>query len=373
MKNYMTIILALLLVFSFVGSALAAEVKPEGRIFAHYMYNLSGYPDWDERYGNNDYNEFAMSRAYLGFKAAFNDQWSARITADITRIDEVEGVDADGNVITADGLYNYYLKYAYGNFAPYEFFAIRFGQCQTAWIDMYSGVWGYRYVAKTPSDLWKLDTSSDLGVAIHGDFPGGYGNYYAMLRNGEGYKHPEVNKGKAFQVRLALTPLQMNDYTRGLMIAGAYMMDNDNPSDPDIDTTLVDLMIAYNAMFGGGWGINLGGAYFMRTVATDVDGADDINSTVINGFGTLYMPYHLALFGRYDMFDPDTENDEDTHGYQDEQSLLIVGISFDPIKNIKLALDYQTTMYTAEVMDDEGEEVTKPSDSFLFIHTMLKF
>jgi hypothetical protein len=32
------------------------------RIFAGFSYNVSGYPDWDSRYGDNDFNEFEINR-----------------------------------------------------------------------------------------------------------------------------------------------------------------------------------------------------------------------------------------------------------------------------------------------------------------------
>lgn len=367
-------IMALLLATT---AAYAVEVKPEGRIFFDYMYNVSGYPDWDSRYGDNDFNEFELTRAYMSFKVQFNDQWSGRIVGDVTRFKTINVVyNEDGNladVETENGPYTYYLKYAYGNYQPSEYFAVRFGMLQTPFIDCYNNAFGYRYVIKDPMGLWHMDSSSDMGVAAYGNFPGNFGSYYAMFRNGEGYKHEEVNKGKGFQLRIALTPLQMNAATQGLALSGAYLMNNDNPSDPDLDTTLVNTLITYKYMFNENWGLGLGGGYDMSTAATDVEDADDITSTIIHGYGVVYLPMNFGFFARYDMYDPDTENDEDTHGYQDERSMLLVGVSYDPVKNIAFALNYRTIMYTAEVLDDQGEEVTLPSDAYMGMHCKVKF
>ena len=90
---------ALSLAMVFCGLCLAAkapavEVKPMGRIFMNFNYNLSGYPDWDSRAGKNDFAEFDVSRAYLGLDAKFTEQWSAMIVGDVYRptFTEVEAI-----------------------------------------------------------------------------------------------------------------------------------------------------------------------------------------------------------------------------------------------------------------------------------------
>ncbi|HPQ70946.1 MAG TPA: hypothetical protein PKW95_17605 [bacterium] len=380
MKKFPFGLLTVFLVLAMTAAAWAVEVKPEGRIFAGFSYNVSGYPDWDSRYGDNDYNEFEIGRAYLGFKVNFNDYWSGRITGDVTRTKNYKlGEDEEGNTTleSSEGLYGYYLKYAYGDFTPYKYFNVRFGLLQTAYIELYDNAFGYRYVVKSPADLWKFDTSADNGLAAYGAF-GPYAAYYVVLRNGEGYKSPEENKGKGIQASLKLTPFQMVGALKDLQLVGAAMMNNDNPSDPDEDVTVINVLLAYKYMFNENWGINIGGGYDMRQWSSDDEAlkdadADQITSTVVHGYGVLYMPYNFGLFARYDMYDPDTENDEDTHGYQDEQSMLLAGVSYDPLKNLAFSLNYKTIMYTAEVTDDEGEEVTKSSDSFVGVNAMVKF
>jgi hypothetical protein len=364
------------------ASAMALDVKPTGRIYANFNYNLSGYPDWDERYGENDFAEFELARAYMGVKASFTDEWSAVVVGDVSRskqtkvnpiYDEDTGELLDVEVSEKKGAYTYYVKYAFGQYQPFDPFGFRIGIMNTPYIDRYEKAWGYRYVEKTPSDRVGWDASSDLGFAFLGEFPGGTGSYYGMLRNGEGYKNPEVDSGKGAHVRVVLTPFQGSEATKNLQLTSAYEYERQQRQDPEITAQMFNGLLSYKYMVNKSFGFNLGAGYDWLNTATDVDGEDAITSAIAHGYGVIYMPYHLALFGRVDLLDPDTENDEDTHGYQDESTYILGGISIDPVKNISFALDVKTTMYTEEVVDDQGEDVSKPSEMIGFLHSRFKF
>ena len=370
-------------IFLLVGPVFAAdmEVKPEGRIYFNLNYNISGYPDWDERAGNNDFTEFELDRAYLGLKAKFGDQWTARITGDVTRFEQTEVeplYDDNGDLVDVDvsektGPYTYYVKYAYANYQPFNAFGIRLGAMPTPFIDRYEDAWGYRFVEKTPSDRVKWDSSSDLGAGILGEFPGNYGSYIVMVRNGEGYKKPETDSGKAAHARLLVRPLQINEATKDLQLTGAYRYERVEREDPEVTSHMINALLSYKYMFTERWGINFGAGYDHLVTETDIEGEDAITGQIIHGYGVFYMPYSLALFGRVDMVDPDLNNDKDTHGYQDEHTYILGGISVEPVNNIAFALDYKSTRYTEEVEDDNGNKVVKAADSFIYIHTKIKF
>ena len=380
-KRVTEVLVFLIGVFLAVG-AMAFDVKPTGRIYANFNYNLSGYPDWDSRVGNNDYAEFALARAYLGVEAAFTDDWSAVVVGDISRptyvevepvYDEGSGDLTDVEVTEEEGPYTYYVKYAYGQYQPFDPFGFRFGIMPTPYIDRYEKAWGYRYVEKTPSDRVKWDSSADAGLAFLGKFPGNVGSYYAMIRNGEGYKNPENDSGKAGHVRVLLTPFQMSQASKHFQLTSSFRYERQQRQDPEITTMMANALLSYKLMFTSDWGINFGAGYDWMSTETDVEDTDTIVGQIIHGYGVVYMPYKLALFGRADLLDPDIENDEDTHGYQDESTYVLAGISVDPIKNISFALDVKRTSYTAEVQNDEGETVTLHPDTYLFVHSKFKF
>lgn len=372
----------IVVIFALTTSAYAIEVKPTGRIYANFNYNLSGYPDWDSRHKNNDYAEFALARAYLGVKAKITDSWSAVVVGDVARptytevepvYDETTGDLVDVEVTEEEGPYTYYVKYAYGQYQPYEPVGFRFGIMPTPYIDRYEKAWGYRYVEKTPSDRVKWDSSADAGLALLGNLSK-YGSYYAMVRNGEGYKHPENDSGKAAHFRLLLTPFQMSAATRNLQLTTAFRYERNQRQDPKITSMMANSLLSYKYMFNDDWGINLGAGFDWMTTETDIDGDDAITGQIIHGYSVVYFPYNLALFARVDLYDPDLENDKDTHGYQDESTFLLAGISIDPVpEKVAFALDVKQTIFAEEVIDDNGDEVTKNPDTYLFLHGKFTF
>jgi len=382
--------LAIVLVIAWTSTLTfaGAEVKPEGKVYAHYYYNVSGYPDWYAKYPENDYNGFELSRVYFGAKVKLSDHWDMRATADVAREDsyELEAIDEDEDGVIDSyelvhekktGKYGMYIKYAYLNYAPFDFFGIRFGQHQTPWIDKASKAWNYRFVAKTLTDKYKFESSSDLGLSFLGEIPEGFGSYQIGVFNGEGYKKPEANEGKAFHGRVLLTPLAMLDIDalKGLTIGGSYKWDNKDP-DAGHEYSMYTALLHYFYKITDDMSVNVGFEFAAghEIPSDDADADEEVDSMGYAGFLEFAFFKGLAVFGRYDFYDPNTKNDKDKGiGYQDELNYIVAGISYKPIKYVKLALDYQTTTYTAEVVDDEGDEQTKPADSHVFLNAEFKF
>jgi len=384
MKRRLVLVLVMIFLANLSVAALAFEIKPTGRIYANVNYNLSNFPMWDDRHGDNDFMEFALARAYLGVKATFSEQWFATVVGDIYRptFSKTTPVyDDNGDLIDVEvkdkkGPYSYYVKYAYGQYTPFESFGFRIGCLPTPFIDRYEKAWGYRYVEKTPSDRVKWDSSADLGLAFMGKLPGGTGSYYAMVRNGEGYKTPESDTGKAAHLRLLLKPFQGSSATGNLQLTASYNYDLKTVDDPRLETQMVNILLSYKVMFGDNYGLNFGIGNDWLLTSTDEKGdgvIHEMTSAIAHAYGVIYFPHKIALFGRADWLDPDRKNDEDTHGYQDENLYLLGGVSIDPIKNIAFALDIKHTEYAAKVVNDKGGEVTKPAQTLLFLHSKFKF
>lgn len=60
---------------------------------------------------------------------------------------------------------------------------------------------GYRYIEKTPADLYLIADSRDTGISLKGKSPDGKTGYWLMIGNDSGTR-AETNKGKAFYVTL---------------------------------------------------------------------------------------------------------------------------------------------------------------------------
>ncbi len=385
--NRFAIFLTLILWALGVSTAFAdVDIKPEGKVYAFYSYNVSGYPDWYDKYMENDYNKFELSRVYFGAKAKLSDHWTMRIVSDVARsssyevepVDEDEDGETDSYELTTNkntGKYDLYIKYAYLDYAYKSYLNIRGGQHGTPWIPFVEKLWTYRWIQKVITDKNKLDSSADLGMSVYGDIPGGFGGYQVGVFNGEWYKATEENEGKALHGMFYLTPFPSVDALKGLTAAGSYRY---NKVDPFIEhtTTLYSALVHYRLNFADQMGFGLGVEYLVATEQPDRNAEDDEieDSMGYSIFGRFDFTKKLALFGRYDYFDPDTQNDKDKDiGYRDETTYLIAGVSYQPIKYVSFALDYQTTSYTAEVKDDDEKTQTKPTDSSIYVNAEFKF
>jgi len=389
---------AVILVFACMGASAFAgvEIAPECTVFAHYYYNLSFYPgDWYEKYGENDWNGVDLTRAYLGAKAELSDHWEMRMIGDVEREDEYRLVplrdvnDEDGDGDTEEvvdyalvrdeevGEYGVYLKYAYLTYRPFEYLGVKFGQYGTPWIEAASKAWGYRFVAKPFTDKYEKEPVADLGVSLFGKLPLNLGSYHIAQFNGEGYKRPEWDEGKAWYWMLLLTPLKMTGVKalEGLAVGSSYRWEK---VDAELEHRyyLFTALVHYSYDITDYLGVNLGFEYASsyekpeRTSTSD----EKIDSMGYSGYVGLTLFNDFGIFGRYDFYDPNTKNSEGKQiGYRDELTCIIAGVSYQPIRYVKLAADYQTTSYTAKVIDDKGDEVTKPADSFLYFHTEFKF
>jgi hypothetical protein len=93
---------------------------------------------------------------------------------------------------------------------------------------------------------------------------------------------------------------------------------------------------------------------------------DEIKSSAHSIFGTLYINdlvesnsalRTVNLFGRYDIYDPNTDSDDDS------EKLLVLGVECAPVKGFKASVNYHNTSF-----DDNSD-----SESSLNVNTLFKF
>jgi hypothetical protein len=215
------------------------------------------------------------------------------------------------------------------------------------------------------------DSSADLAFAAYGDFPGGYGGYMAMVRNGEGYNKLDLDQGKAFHADVRLTPAPGNEYAKGLHLLLAYRVATVQAHDPGIASQMFDGLLSYQVALPHNLGINVAVGY--DWLSTEKSGAPVIVGSIVHGWFTLGLPAGFAVFARMDYYDPDLKNDKDAHGYRDEQTYELAGVSYAPIKGVDLALDYRANAYDAKVADDAGRERRKAADQLVTFNAQFKF
>ncbi|MBZ0271430.1 hypothetical protein K8I61_05300 [bacterium] len=413
MKRALVILGVVLLL---AGAAAADDgglvVKPSATIFAHYQYNLSAYEDYDARFDDNDMNSFELTRAYLGVDAKFGENWSARVTIDAARgevfetettmvpsgvleddpatpdVDETQTEVVTGMSASRTGAYDYFVKYAFLDYQPLTEIGTSFGMIKTPWADKIYSLWRHRYLLDAAFGQYRISRSStaDLGVSIHGGFGDDkktYAYYNVAALNGEGVRAAEANAGKAFSGMLYLTPFQNVDALKGLALFGVYHFDKEAPDFPELTHSSFDAILGYRYDIDETMGFSVNANVAQRVTETGDENArplvagSDLTAVTTQVFSAWADFWFLTKFGviaRFDMIDPNTENDEDKAiGWQDESTFLLAGFWYQPVKFVRVCPNYRMTSYTAEITDDQGEQVTMQPDQFFFLNTEVNF
>jgi hypothetical protein len=319
---------AILLCVGLLSSAHAADpgrfinVSTSGEVFLNYMFNVSGV----ENDGETKYpNEFSVDRVYINFKSSLSDQVAMRFTTDV-----------DPGVVDGKG-YGIRVKYAYADFSNIiPMTKITFGLQGNLWTGMADNAWGYRVVSKSLFDQYKVLASADLGIGAAVSIPEGYGEIVLQVLNGGGYKELETNTGKALAARVLLNPMPKDDLLKGLGVAGFVYVDKD---DDDNSKTRFGGMLKYSYQIVnlvGEFGISQDGADEVKGMGFSV--ATEVKSPVTEG-----PMKNLALIGRMDTWDKDTDKDDN------EVLQIIGGVSYEITKGVK-------AIATLQHVDDKGKD-----------------
>jgi hypothetical protein len=393
--------LFLISLFAFFPSQAAADgpiLSPWMQVYSNYSYNISAYEDFDSRYLDNDDNAFDLTRVWVGLDAKMTDHWSGRVVLAGTRIEKLStetvsvptGAEDDpatpdvdesaAEVVSAvnggrTGEYGAWVTYAFFTYRPFAGLGVDFGMIPNAYNTQIYKYWRYNYVQFPTLFVHRMTRSvyGDLGGALFGDLPSGYGGYRFAVLNGEGKKRSEVNSGKAFEAQMHINPLNMVDAMKGLALMGFVRYDKETVDYPELTHLLWDGLISYRYDINEKTGFSINGEFAERTTDFDSEDIDPVVSRMASGWMDFWFLKDMGVMARYDSFDPNIENDEDTGaGYQDEEGHLIAGFFFNPIKQIHLCLNYRSISYTAEIMDDQGDMVTMQPDQFVFLNTEFK-
>ncbi len=352
MKKFVTIGLFILTICAV--SSMAAETTVHGRLYSHWMMDMSD--------GAGSYNDFALSRAYVTVKSKLSDYTSVRITSDLRNAGGFSG-------------YTIILKYAYMDWRPKfanDMVNLRFGLQPTMYIDRMLGIWGRRYIVSNITDDRYMLTTSDLGLAAMANLGPDKKTAqigFAILNGTTFTSTTELNKQKDLNFFAAVNPLLNNpDFKRTTLVGQAYLGTRniligvgEKASDWKKQILSVGGILAYRGTLDLGFDVNL---------MTEGRGTvlDDRESRGMSIFGTLYLEDLVAdgapmlrtlnLFGRFDIYDPNTDNDNNG------ENLIIAGVECNPVKGVKASLNIQSSTYENDAID---------SDTYLYVNTEVRF
>jgi hypothetical protein len=266
-------------------------------------------------------NKFHFRRAYFTYENKINDYLKFRFRYDADNTANLTSVDFAKQTTKKDDKLRPFVKHIYLEWSN-DFLQskVNVGMIETLAFKLAEDRWGYRSVAKTLLDGYKditgveVDaTSADLGLTWKGTLFRQL-RFGAGVHNGAHYSHAETDKFKKFSGYLQLVPVA------GLNIIG-YLDYEKQTDDRKAMTTKVDVL------FDMVKNLNVSFEWF----SYDSDAMLNSNGTQYKPsgwsiFGTFKIkPDKLAVFARYDRYEPnDTKAD-------DEIGLIIAGFDWTPM------------------------------------------
>ncbi len=279
-------------------------LKPKGKLFVKIFTNYHSTFTEDKTH-----NAFEIQRAYFGYDYKISKDFSGKVCLDFGNPDD------DGKFMMTAYLKNAYFQY------KYDKLKLKFGLIGRSQFSIQEKFWGGRYMDKSFMDKNKFGSSADIGLSASykiNDFI----SIDAGIDNGDGYKSVELDSIFMYSGGLTISPLNSlnirfyTDYTK----------------DKETQQTFAGF-VGYSVN-----GFSIGAEYnyqINNKIKIDHD---------LSGFSA-YVSYKAGKirgFARYDKLESATiDNEENGWNYEKDGQFILAGVEFSPVKNIKIAPNYQ--------------------------------
>ena len=331
-----------LLTMAFVvllSSGAFTQGKFSGYMIGDYFYNVHrdgglGTLSNVATPGSTAMQAFQFRRIYFAYDNDVSEKFTSRFR-----------LEADQAALTGDGKITTFVKDAYlrwkNIFGSSDFL---FGLQPTPAFEVSEAAWGYRSIEKTIMDLRKIVDSRDLGISLKGKLTqDGMVNYWVMIANGAGTSKPENDKYKRYYGHLQVKPTQSLQVTLNFDYG-----DRADKTDPYHTGEKVGNATTTISGFAGYVleKINVGIEGFVQSTANGYDNGTALASQRGIGlslFGSYSLASDLAVVGRYDYLDPNT--DTNTKAYGDIRHYILAGLSWKPDKNVSVIPNIQYETY----------------------------
>jgi hypothetical protein len=328
-----TILAATAFVLVLLAGETFAQSKFSGYMFGDYFYNVardSGIASIPKTAtgGEKSFQAFQIRRIYFTYDNDISEHFVSRFR-----------LEADQVSNTTDGKIGVAVKDAFLRWKEiFQGSDMIFGIQPTSAYDVSEGAWGYRSLEKTIMDLRGIVPSRDLGVALKGKLDnGGTFGYWVMVANGTGNK-PETDKYKRYSLMLSAKPSQNLQMT----LYGDYS-DAGNKTNPYSTSTpkaAVSNGALTSALFVGytqPGDFSIGAEGFLQST---MNGFNDVtnqslksaNAIGISVFGSVSVATDIAVVGRYDFFDPNSNS----NSKGDSRNYFIGSLVWKPDKNVSI-------------------------------------
>src|SRR5215469_5675033 len=217
--------------------------------------------------GNNGWNSFDITRAYLDTRFTPNEDFDLRLTPELYRQFGAPQPDKIGSISAVnsnlDGAEGVRLKYAYldyrtffKNVLPIEPAAtdvITFKIQQNPFVTWEENLWGYRYVTLSPWNFVGF-SSAATGLRIGGPIKFNekqYVDYEVGVFNNGNYKQYDASNMKQVEGRVSVYPFGASSQFQGLGLTAFYDYGYPNTYAPDRTQTSLGAPLAGNASANG--------------------------------------------------------------------------------------------------------------------------
>ncbi|MFV0266061.1 MAG: porin [Draconibacterium sp.] len=304
-----TLLQLFMLFYTLSGFSQESTFQPSGSafasIFANYHQGLTS--------SAADESAFELVRGYIGYQYQFSPEFYAKVNLDI-------GSPEDLSEYAKARRYAYF-KNAFLRYTENKL-EVEFGLISLRQYKLMEDVWERRYLMKTLADEYSIGPSADLGMNINYTFSDSWEIDFTVM-NGEGYNN--VQTDGIFKYSLATTIVPVKNFTTRLY----YDFTNN-----DLLQSTYHIFLSYNFKKKA----NIAGEVLYRTNEKWKDGRDRYGYSI---FAKYNITGKYQLFARFDqMASNKLSGEENPWNLANDGTALVAGIQYEPIKKIKMALNY---------------------------------
>lgn len=339
--------LGLAVVPSFAGDAMEGKNNPvtfDGVVWGFYQYVLEDVSPGNQ---GKDFNRFSVDRVYLTFTSKLGERYTGRARLELQNNNDGTVTNflknADIQVAEPFGLKNSKL---------------RFGQTDGMISNFIEKPWGYRIVSKTTTDRYLGVSTAYLGAGLTNKFADGVVETDILVANRAAASRNISDGGdakyKTLGGRVFVKPIK-EGAAKGLGFGGyAQYAPKHSPSGENSDM-----------WYGGHLFFDapkvVAGLQYDSKVAKVSD--EDVTAAIISGFARYSATDRIEVFGRVDMVDFDTDNDDvtitsptigDVADKRLAQTVLIAGVSHAYTKTLRSILDVSVRSFNDKLYVQTG-------------------
>ncbi len=289
-------------------SDIKKDFKPTGTPFITVFSNF--HTDMTK---DKENSAFELNRAYLGYKCRISENFSANVTFDVADPGITSSLKNTAFLKKAALTY----KNNKGNLS-FDFGMIGLKQFNTQ-----REYWGHLYIYKTIQNQHKFGYTADMGASISYKLHKML-SVDATIMNGEGYKNIQADNTYKGGLGLTITPV------KNLIIREYYDIYQKSETQWTI-SSFIGYQFKEKLTLGAEYDIQ-NNHYFVK----------DNNLTGISAYVSYVINKKFEIFGRFDNLSSNKiSSDTTVWNIAKDGNAIISGIQYSPVKNIKIAANYQ--------------------------------